>query len=601
MKAGGGLPAYQPGMALAHVQQAGLTFKQTGDEIVLQTCPFCGRSDWRLYISNATGQFLCHHAKCAEKGGWYRFLKGTGAMPSRVKPLALQDKPVATKRYPLEQFAPHEAALANDPEALAYLASRGLTLETAQAWHFGVKTEAGVKWLMMPYVSMSGDICDVKYRSLPPTPKRFKRMGGGESILYGEQWFNELHEPPGVLYLCEGELDAVTLWQQGFRPVVSTTTGAGSFKPRWHDLILQLNPEVIVLCYDSDVAGQDGAKHLIRKFDDRKVLNVVLPDAKDANEYFLDHTKVEFDQLLDETHPAELERVRSMASVLDMLEEQLFLGAEGCDGYPSQFAELNALIAGGFWKGTVTTISGTAGSGKTSLVLQFLMHQADQDNPSYLLCLEMPEVMMLRKIIEHRYHIPMQKITLADVQRHRADLERLPFYFGYKGGSWDEIEQAIRTAIKRYDLRLFALDNVNFLVRDPKNVTHEISFVTKRLKELAVELQLAVFLIAQPGKFDDTSRLITMNDIKEASAIGQDADNVLLLWRQRRVSHLKNGNLQLNETATSYSPLAVLRVDKARYSSGGEIALYFDGAVSTYRELTEEERATLDITKKDRL
>lgn len=594
------LPSYQPGQALEYAHTAGLVFKQSGDEIILKTCPFCGRSDYRCYISNTTGQFLCHHAKCGEKGGWYRFLKGVGAAPS-VKPLALEEKPVSAKRWQLEQFAPFEEALAADTETQAYLASRGLTMESAKAWHLGVKTEQNVKWLMIPYISLSGEISDVKYRALPPAPKRFKRMGGGESILFGEQFFNQLQpEQTKVLYLVEGELDAITLWQHGFRPVVSTTTGAGSFKPRWHDLIVKLNPDVIVLCYDSDVAGQDGAKNVIRKFDDRKILNIVLPDAKDANEYFLTHTREDFDQLVEDTNPVELERVLSISSVLDMLEEQLFLGAEGCDGYASQFKEINQLLAGGYWKGTVTTISGTAGTGKTSFVLQELLYQADHDNPSYLLCLEMPEIMMMRKVIEHRYHISMQNLTLQDVQRHRAELEKLPFYFGYKGGKWEEIEASIRAAVKRYDLRLFALDNVNFMVRDPKNVTHEISVITKRLKELAVDLQLAVFLIAQPGKFDDTQRLMTMNDIKEASAIGQDADNVMLLWRQRRQSHLKDGNLQLNQSNAALSPLAVLRVDKARYSSGGEMALYFDGAISTYRELTEEERAALDANKKDR-
>lgn len=934
------LPSYEPGTAEAFVREQTWQFKTTGDELVLRTCPFCGREDWKFYLNNATGHWLCHHAKCGRKGNWFQFNREFGEQGAPIRPLPKHHDDNVLKhvqRWTLEDFAPFEAALSTDTEAQAYLASRALTMETARAWHLGVKTEKdGSKWLMFPYISATGEVYDCKYRHL--REKRFRRKGGGESVLYGEQFLGDLTTRPKVLYIVEGEIDALSMWQAGFQPVVSTTTGAGSFKPRWHDLIVSVDPELLVIAYDSDVAGQNGAAALIRKFDDRKVINLVLP-VKDANEFFKTHTAADFDALLLQAQPVELERVLSISSVLDMLEEQLFLGQGGCDGYPSQFADLNDMIAGGYWKGTVSTISGMAGIGKaqpldtpvltpsgfrpigsltvgdevigrsgqpvlvtgvfdrgilpvfqvsmddgtstvccedhlwvtqsrtqrtnkalstvkplrdirldlakpgrrchyiplvepvkfaadqvlpidpyvlgvllgdgcfrntspkfdnpepdiqsrvevrlpsgyylarhgitctirhkrrgqpnavkaaleslglwgklsveksiprtyllasvpdrlallrglldtdgsvteagtsieystssaqlakdvmflarslgavvthtartpryphhgkpkngqisyrlflafpneivpvssvkhvarlcertkyhptrcivrvdpigerpcrciavehatyvtndfivthnTSFALQELLAFAKQDTPAYLLCLEMPEVMIMRKLIEHEFHIPMRLQTLHDVQRVRGQLEKLPLYLGYKGGPWDEIETSIRAAVKRYDLRVLAFDNVNYFVRSAQNQAAEIGLVTKRLKQLAVDLQLAILLIAQPRKFDDSDRMMTINDLKDSSSIGQDSDNVMMLWRRRMQTHVKNEEVSSGFIG-AHSPYAILRVDKSRFSAGGEMTLYFDGAISTYRELTLSEKAELQRIK----
>jgi DNA primase len=197
--------------------------------------------------------------------------------------------------------------------------------------------------------------------------------------------------------LVEGELDCVTLWQHGYWPAVSTTTGAGSFKVAWYDAIVAFDPKEIVICYDSDTAGQKGAEALLKKFEDRLVKNIVLPEAKDANEYFGTHSNADFDALLKAAHPPELENAKSMTTVLNMLQEQLWFSANAFDGVPSMFDEVNTMIAGGYWRGQLVTISGSSGTGKTSYVLQELLTMAKQGHPAYLLCLEIPEVMMMRK------------------------------------------------------------------------------------------------------------------------------------------------------------------------------------------------------------
>lgn len=582
------LPSYQPGYAEAYVQLKGWKYRRTGDELVLQTCPLCGDSKGRFYFNDDKGVWDCKHGACGRRGNLYQLQRELGDLKERVR--IEPQEPKGKPRRSLKDFEPFEQALLTDPDGLGYLEARGLTSETAKTWHLGLKTDGdGVKWLLMPYV-VDGAIVDVKYRSLPPAPKRYTRLYGGDSILYGQHLLAGADQR--TLYLVEGEIDCLSMWQHGFSPVLSTTAGAGTFKPEWFDAIDQFEPEKIIVIYDSDVAGQKGAKVLLDKFGKYNCVNLILPGAKDANEYFETHTAEEFEALVTDAKPPTIENVLAIGDVLDILEQQLFFSASAFDGVASQFPDLNAMIGGGYWNGQLVCLSGISGVGKTSFVLQELLGMAKQGLNSYLLCLEMPNVMMLRKIFEKEYGIPMLKLTLEHVQAHRAQLASLPFWMGDTTKDLNDIVTTIRRAVHRYDIKIMAFDNVNYFVRDPEHQTGEIAVVTKALKQLAIELNIPIILIAQPRKFDDDTRMMTQNDLKDSSALAQDSDTIILLWRKR----LKTDPKAFGQNAGfvgNQSAYTLVRVDKARYSGGGEAYLHFDGARSTYRPVLPTELAGL--------
>jgi replicative DNA helicase len=221
---------------------------------------------------------------------------------------------------------------------------------------------------------------------------------------------------------------------------------------------------------------------------------------------------------------------------------------------------------------------------------------AKQGHPAYLLCLEMPEVMMMWKIIEKEYGVPMMQITEAHVQKYRVDLEQIPFYMGSKGGGagdqLDMVEATIRAAVRRYDLRCVAFDNINFFVRSIEHATQEIARVTKRMKELAVDLNVPIIQIAQPQKFDESARMMIGSDLKDSSAIEQDSDTIMLLHRARIKTEVKDVGKSAGFVGNR-SPYCLVRVDKARYAAGGECLMHFDGSRSTFRELTLGEREAM--------
>lgn len=606
------LPIYQQGQAAEYAKQKSWPFRQTGDELILAECPFCakkGKFSW----NNLTGAFQCFSADCGKRGNYYTLRRDMGD-PVQTGPMRAATPEIKPKaRVSLAKFASYETALLDNAAAMAYLTKeRGLTEETIKKWHLGLKpisdaeketfdigTKEACYWLMIPYITRQGDIANVKYRALPPAPKRFKRWQGGESILFGEHLLPDKKAKCDDLFLVEGELDAITLDQYGFSPALSTTTGAASFSPRWYDLIVSSGAKRIYLIYDSDVDGRAGAEKLIKKFtdDSREVYDIVLEGAKDSNEFFLSNTGEDFRDLLKAARPAEMEYVLSPGAVLDRLEEQIFMSGAAFNGVPSQFKALNDLIDGGYGNGFLTTIIGGAGTGKTSFAIQELLNMGSQGMRTYLCCLELPEEMVMRKVINHLYHIPMNAITQEHIAKYRDDIERRGMFIG-RGPSGlnfqkklDNLLATFRAAIRRFDLRCLAFDNMHYFVRSRDNEQAELGMLTEGLKALAMEMGIPILALGQPRKFDRSERIIDNSDVKGSGSIEADSDNMILMWRPTLKSSIDDFGKSLHKQ--NMSPLTLFRVAKARYSPGGESLLYFHGEISSFRQLSEEETKRL--------
>ena len=83
--------------------------------------------------------------------------------------------------------------------------------------------------------------------------------------------------------ITEGELDCMTLNQCGI-PSVSSTAGAGTFKPEWANLFTSVMN--VYLVFDNDKAGELGAQKVMSII--RRAKIVSLPDGfKDVNEFYL--------------------------------------------------------------------------------------------------------------------------------------------------------------------------------------------------------------------------------------------------------------------------------------------------------------------------
>jgi DNA primase len=172
----------------------------------------------------------------------------------------------------------------NLPEVLPYLATRGITEQTARMFRLGfvkepeIGHEPYIGKLSIPYLTPAGPI-DLRFRSLNADggPKYMSRPGATTHI------FNvaALDVDTEVLAICEGELDTVVATQAGFTAV--GLPGANNWKP-FYSRVLADWAKVVLLC-DGDNAGREMAKNLSRELDN--VVPVFMPEGQDVNDVYL--------------------------------------------------------------------------------------------------------------------------------------------------------------------------------------------------------------------------------------------------------------------------------------------------------------------------
>lgn len=177
-----------------------------------------------------------------------------------------------------------ESYAQNLQEIVPYLASRGITEQTAVMFRLGFvrEPEMGhepyVGKLAIPYLTPTG-VIDIRFRSLNTDsgPKYMSRPGATTHIFN----INALSNDSDVLAICEGELDTVVATQAGFSAV--GLPGANNWKSFYNRVLADWS-KVILLC-DGDNAGREMAKNLSRELDN--VFPVFMPEGLDVNDVYL--------------------------------------------------------------------------------------------------------------------------------------------------------------------------------------------------------------------------------------------------------------------------------------------------------------------------
>lgn len=111
-----------------------------------------------------------------------------------------------------------------------------------------------------------------------PAPIKYTSLYGSIVGIFNSDTLLKCH----TVVICEGEIDAMLLHQNGIQ-AVSSTGGAGSWKERWATHFTHI-PRIFIL-YDNDEAGQKGALKVQASI--RRAQILTLPDGvKDVGELF---------------------------------------------------------------------------------------------------------------------------------------------------------------------------------------------------------------------------------------------------------------------------------------------------------------------------
>ncbi len=542
----------------------GIEFTQKGLEYII-ACPYCGKPD-HLYL-NQSGVFKCHH--CQESGGWAKLRKEYGSTPGIQEP---KQKAVS---LPSDSYveACHKRLLGpNGTSIVEYLYSRKITLQQIHAFKLGMDKKDEAPFLVIPILENDKPV-NLKYRTITPVEKQFTRWTNGKSALFNGDLLKSMKADEPV-YITEGEIDCISLCGLGYS-VVGVTGGAGTINPGW---IKQLEKyKTIYLVYDNDEAGQKGAKEMARRLGLERCFNIVLPE-KDVNQWVINGgTKEAFRELIQASMRFEIDNVCTMETAFHEIVKEYDRKQDETHLCPHWLSVKK--LTGPFEPGDLIVVSAKEKTGNTTWCLNMAHRWARQGHPVLFYCLEMRPSRLLRKLIQISLKKMETELTPEVLLKGYTEILEYPMYWGYnyKKVTANVVFETIRLAWKRYGVEAVVFDNLHYLARDIAHQTQEVGFISRSFKLLAEELEIPVILIAQPRKIERNG-IMGIEDLKDSSSIGADADQVIILYREKT---------KANEgEQSSFKTETLVRVDASRYHPGGETLLHFDGGRGVFSEIT---------------
>jgi hypothetical protein len=279
-------------------------------------------NEWRVgSLSGEPGKSLGVHLTGKKAGVWCDFATGeTGDLIDlwmAVTDLKLTEVLDRARKYlgmdaPKEYRDPRRKTFKVPPvpkchapqgQALDYLREvRNLSVEVIAEYKIGEDDRGNI---IFPFLKRE-KLLMAKKREPKEGAKPKPTAANCEPTLMG---WHTVEDNDRELYIVEGEIDALSLWDYGFRPALSVPYGGGQgAKQQWieNDYEGLLRFEKIYLVLDDDEQGDLAAEEITRGLGHHRCLRVRLPK-KDANECLVHGVpRAEIEAAIDSAESLEL-------------------------------------------------------------------------------------------------------------------------------------------------------------------------------------------------------------------------------------------------------------------------------------------------------
>jgi len=551
-------------------------------------CLSCGQSGSILDLVQKTDNVDFKGAVKIVREYCSEFANARTQVENTFRPLGVPDAP--KKTYSLEEYGRLENALKNSPAAQEFLRSRGIDSQTAQRLRIGFRQDVGKLagesgrnagnrgWLAFPTFG-GGVVSGLKYRSI--VGKYFCKQPGMATELFNSGTVDML-EP---VFLVEGEFDALTLEQAGFKAV---SLPNAQYQPTPADKDLLLSAEYVVLAGDNDDAGKKAMGKLWAEMKERTYLLQWPAGVKDANQYFLESCggqisvfRTKIDGLVQEA------KARPMAGIYSLQESLMNSTEENVKDDPNRFrfslpaVDRMAILSPGSVIGVVAT---STGQGKTTFVLQETLEAARKHGEVVLnYQAELTIEQIARIVTAHVLRKHRLELTPDDMKSAAHALGSAKYYVGRNAAltTITPVLDLMEAAIRRLSPTVAVLDNIHYLVRNEQDQVKAMENAMQRVKSMAVLYGLKFFVLGAPKKAESTAKgkQLHVTDVRGSVAFGDDSDAVFTIHRDM----LTNSEDRKND----YSPQTKLRLVKVRDKGPGdaEVDLLFLGELASFVEI----------------
>lgn len=260
-------------------------------------------------------------------------------------------------------------------------------------------------------------------------------------------------------------------------------------------------------------------------------------------------------------------------------------------GYPSGFDDLDS-YTGGFQKGSLNIIAARPSMGKTAFAVNIAQFGGEKDSnlPILIFSLEMPAEQLVLRMLSAEARVNLSQLSKGTIDTEaflnaKRACEFLSDKNIYINDDSNLTAIDFRTKCRSFktkhpDLALVIVDYLQLMssgeIRSNDGRQQEVSDISRMLKATARELNCPVIALSQLSRAAEqrTEKKPQLSDLRDSGAIEQDADVVLLLFREDYYSENENNDLQDSK--------ADIRVAKNRNGSTGVFHLVFKREITRF-------------------
>ena len=261
----------------------------------------------------------------------------------------------------------------------------------------------------------------------------------------------------------------------------------------------------------------------------------------------------------------------------------------GLSGLATHFADLDSTLAG-LQDGNLVVIAARPSMGKTSLAINIATNVSKEKKVTAFFSLEMTKEELVQRVL-----FSEAKVTSGDARKGQLGPEKwsrvveaaskvnnMPLYF-------DDASVITVTDIRAKSRRLKASKGLDLIVVDylqlmqglsGDNRQQEIAEISRNLKNLARELKVPILALSQLNRAAEAreDKRPRLGDLRESGAIEQDADIVMMLYRD-----------DYYNPATERPGVAEVNIVKHRSGSTGKVDLYFSKEYTQFSNYSKQE------------
>lgn len=245
----------------------------------------------------------------------------------------------------------------------------------------------------------------------------------------------------------------------------------------------------------------------------------------------------------------------------------------------------------GFKAGELSILAARPSMGKTAFALNLLINASMKQNKTVILfSLEMSSESIVDRIIATVSSIPMGKLQKGQLDENDFavlgdTIEKLGESQIYIDDQWGTTLNMIKSKLRRIKIEKGSLDLViiDYLQmmssvgsKYAGNKVQEIAEISRWLKEIAKELKVPILALSQLSRESEkrTDKRPQLSDLRESGAIEQDADSVLMLYREEYYD---------SETDRKWSADVLIR--KNRNGATGDVELTFEKSTMKFNDI----------------